>query len=179
MRQRFAPSPAPGDASAAAAALMTPRPATSSVQQQQHSLLLQSSARAPPAQAGSDAVSALPAAVEAQTPVFSLTMGASSFKENLAQNLAQSFNGSLGGSAIPAFKPTQPQHSTFSAPAGFTGTPATLSKAMGGAAAAEPDSLLQQASSMFLQQVEDMRRKYTQEVEQLKVRIDAWRLFLC
>lgn len=39
----------------------------------------------------------------------------------------------------------------------------------GGAAPAEPDSLLQQASTLFLQQVEDMRRKYTQEVEQLKV----------
>lgn len=109
--------------------------------------LAASTAAAPPG-------TALAAAMETPRPFSGGVSVAGSLKENLGTELNRSSTvAALFGAAAP--------------------TPAaapTSGLALGGGGTAGSDSLLQQASSMFLQQVEEMRRKYTAEVEQLKVK---------
>lgn len=92
-------------------------------------------------------------ALETPHPLSGATVR-SSLKENLSTELNRSSTvAALFGAAAPTPAPAP-----------------TRGPALGGSAAGGSDSLLQQASSMFLQQVEEMRRKYTAEVERLRVR---------
>lgn len=79
----------------------------------------------------------------------------SSLKENYGAELNRTAT-ALFGTAAPATGGAMGSSSSSGFAAAMAGAP-------GG------DSLLQQASSMFLNQVEEMRRKYTAEVERLKV----------
>lgn len=78
-------------------------------------------------------------------------------KENLAAELNRSLGATPFAGGAAAAPPTGA--SSFAAAAAVA--------AMGGGPG---DSALQQASNLFLQQVEGMRRKYTAEVDRLKVR---------
>lgn len=74
----------------------------------------------------------------------------------LKENLAAELNRSLGATPAP--------HTGASSFAAAAAAAAAVGNGAGG------DSALQQASNLFLQQVEGMRRKYTAEVDRLKVR---------
>lgn len=75
----------------------------------------------------------------------------------LKENLAAELNRSLGATPAPP-----------NGASSFAAAAAAAAAAAGGGGAG--DSALQQASNLFLQQVEGMRRKYTAEVDRLKVR---------
>ena len=77
----------------------------------------------------------------------------------LKENLAAELNRSLGATPAP--------HTGASSFAAAAAAAAAVGNGGGG------DSALQQASNLFLQQVEGMRRKYTAEVDRLKVRVGA------
>lgn len=74
----------------------------------------------------------------------------------LKENLAAELNRSLGATPAP--------------PTGASSFAAAAAAAAAVAGGGGGDSALQQASNLFLQQVEGMRRKYTAEVDRLKVR---------
>ena len=95
-------------------------------------------------------VSSIGAAGETLRP-----LSGAALKENLAAELNRS---SLRGmaSAPPSAAPP---------PSSFAAAAAAALHSSGGGG----DSALQQASNLFLQQMEDMRRKHTAEVERLKV----------
>ena len=99
----------------------------------------------------------------ADTPRAPGTMGAA-LRESLGAELSRS----LGGSA------TAPLASAprMAAAAAAAPTPAGFAAAAALSGGGGADSALQQASSLFLQQVEDMRRKHMADVERLKV---GWR----
>jgi hypothetical protein len=88
----------------------------------------------------------------------------SSLKENLGAELNRN---SVFGSRPAALPHSAAPLSSFAAAAA-----AALSNS-GNPGAAAGDSMLQQASNLFLQQVEDMRRKYTAEVERLKAEVEG------
>lgn len=82
------------------------------------------------------------------------TMSGGSLKENQGAELNR------GPASVAAL---------FSSGGGVSSAFGAAALNSGGGAGGGDGSLLQQASNMFLQQVEDMRRKYTAEVEHLKV----------
>lgn len=85
------------------------------------------------------------------------------FREDLGAELNRSLGGGSGTAPTASAAPAAPTTS-------FAAAAAAMSMAgLGSAAPGGGDSMLQQASNMFLQQVEDMRRKYMAEVDRLKV----------